>query len=177
MANSRREIDPNKCLTYLVPEAGEMLGLTRNASYAAAKRGDIPTIRLGKLIRSPEGGVRPTACSCGYEVSTRETADDYAKVVVMLSEDWRIIECRDGIQWILQHRGSPKKPRKDDWRGRSYCRTSEALIRCARLHAGPIDASARAVLTTLPKSFHEHNQSESSHDELHSHPVPAGSAT
>jgi excisionase family DNA binding protein len=43
-----------KSLVYEVPEAGAMLGLTRNASYEAAKRGDIPTIRIGKLIRVPK---------------------------------------------------------------------------------------------------------------------------
>jgi excisionase family DNA binding protein len=37
-----------------VPEAGRMLGLSRNASYDAAKRGDLPTIRIGKLIRVPK---------------------------------------------------------------------------------------------------------------------------
>ena len=36
-----------------VPEAGAKLGLGRNASYAAAKRGDIPTIKIGKLLRVP----------------------------------------------------------------------------------------------------------------------------
>jgi predicted DNA-binding transcriptional regulator AlpA len=36
-----------------VPEAGAKLGLSRNAAYAAAKRGDIPTIRIGKLLRVP----------------------------------------------------------------------------------------------------------------------------
>jgi len=37
-----------------VPEAGRRyFGLGRNASYAAAKRGDIPTIRLGRLLRAP----------------------------------------------------------------------------------------------------------------------------
>jgi excisionase family DNA binding protein len=41
-------------LVYDVPEAGAMLGLTRNASYDAAKRGDIPTIRFGKLLRVPK---------------------------------------------------------------------------------------------------------------------------
>ena len=35
----------DKRLVYDVPEAGEMLGLTRNAAYEAAKRGDIPTMR------------------------------------------------------------------------------------------------------------------------------------
>ena len=41
-------------LVYEVPEAGEMLGLNRNAAYAAAKRGDIPTIRLGRLLKVPK---------------------------------------------------------------------------------------------------------------------------
>jgi excisionase family DNA binding protein len=41
-------------LVYEVPEAGEMLGLGRNASYQAARRGDIPTIKIGKLIRVPK---------------------------------------------------------------------------------------------------------------------------
>jgi hypothetical protein len=40
--------------TLSVPEAGrEYYGLGRNGSYAAAKRGDIPTIRIGKLLRVP----------------------------------------------------------------------------------------------------------------------------
>jgi hypothetical protein len=39
-------------LTIPVPEAGKKyFGLSRNASYAAAARGDIPTIRIGKLLR------------------------------------------------------------------------------------------------------------------------------
>jgi excisionase family DNA binding protein len=37
-----------------VPEAGAQLGLGRNASYDAARRGDIPTIKLGKLLRVPK---------------------------------------------------------------------------------------------------------------------------
>jgi excisionase family DNA binding protein len=42
------------CLVYTVPEAGAKLGLSKNAAYLAAKRGDIPIIRLGKLIRVPK---------------------------------------------------------------------------------------------------------------------------
>jgi len=42
------------CKVWTVPEAGAQLGLGRNASYEAAKRGDIPTIRLGKLLRVPK---------------------------------------------------------------------------------------------------------------------------
>jgi excisionase family DNA binding protein len=50
--NSPKEADDSR-LVYEVPEAGALLGLNRNASYQAAKRGDIPTIRIGKLIRVP----------------------------------------------------------------------------------------------------------------------------
>jgi hypothetical protein len=40
--------------TLSVPEAGrDYYGLGRNAAYNAAKRGDIPTIRIGKLLRVP----------------------------------------------------------------------------------------------------------------------------
>jgi excisionase family DNA binding protein len=46
--------EADRRLVYAVPEAGAMLGLTRNASYEAAKRGDIPTMRIGKLLRVPK---------------------------------------------------------------------------------------------------------------------------
>jgi hypothetical protein len=37
-----------------VPEAGKKyFGLSRGGSYAAAQRGDIPTIRIGRKIRVP----------------------------------------------------------------------------------------------------------------------------
>jgi len=41
-------------ITLSVPEAGKrFFGLSRNGSYAAADRGDIPTVRIGKLRRVP----------------------------------------------------------------------------------------------------------------------------
>jgi hypothetical protein len=40
--------------TLSVPKAGrDYFNLGRNAAYAAAKRGDIPTIKIGKLLRVP----------------------------------------------------------------------------------------------------------------------------
>jgi hypothetical protein len=32
---------------YSIPEAGEMVGLSRNGSYEAAKRGEIPPLQFG----------------------------------------------------------------------------------------------------------------------------------
>ena len=40
--------------TMSVPEAGKVyFDLSKNASYEAARRGDIPTIRVGRLLRVP----------------------------------------------------------------------------------------------------------------------------
>ena len=41
-------------LTMSVPEAGRRyFGLSRNGSYDAAARGDLPTVRIGRLLRVP----------------------------------------------------------------------------------------------------------------------------
>ncbi len=47
-------------LVYSVPEAGRLLGLSRNAAYAAAKRGDIPTIRIGRRLVVPKAAFHRT---------------------------------------------------------------------------------------------------------------------
>ena len=42
------------CKTLSVPEAGRLyFNLGRNAAYEAAKRGEIPTIKLGRIVRAP----------------------------------------------------------------------------------------------------------------------------
>jgi excisionase family DNA binding protein len=44
----------DQVFTMSVPEAGKRyFGLSRNAAYAAAERGEIPTIRIGRLLRVP----------------------------------------------------------------------------------------------------------------------------
>ena len=43
-----------KAKTMSVPEAGKLyFNMSRNASYEAAHRGDIPTVKVGKLLRVP----------------------------------------------------------------------------------------------------------------------------
>ena len=41
-------------LTYGVVEAGRKLGLGRNASYLAAKKGELPVIRIGSRLLVPK---------------------------------------------------------------------------------------------------------------------------
>ncbi|MCE5314437.1 MAG: helix-turn-helix domain-containing protein [Armatimonadota bacterium] len=40
--------------TLKVEEAAEILRLSRTAAYAAVRRGDIPSIRIGKLLFVPK---------------------------------------------------------------------------------------------------------------------------
>ena len=45
-------------LTISVPAAGKKyFGLSRNGAYDAAARGDLPTIRIGRLLRVPVGAL------------------------------------------------------------------------------------------------------------------------
>lgn len=40
-------------LTYSIPHAGSLAGIGKNASYAAARRGEIPVIKIGGKLRVP----------------------------------------------------------------------------------------------------------------------------
>jgi excisionase family DNA binding protein len=48
--------DPNR-KTYDVEEAGRLLGIGRNQAYEAARRGDIPTIKMGKRLLVPKAAL------------------------------------------------------------------------------------------------------------------------
>jgi hypothetical protein len=52
----------------------------------------------------------------------RESADDYRGEIVRLGS-WRVAECADGLQWLLQRQHG------DRWRSESFCRSRSALIR------------------------------------------------
>ncbi|MCA1399347.1 helix-turn-helix domain-containing protein [Bradyrhizobium sp. BRP56] len=47
----------NDVLVLTVPEAGKLLGLNRNRAYLAAARGELPTIRIGRLLRVPKAAL------------------------------------------------------------------------------------------------------------------------
>lgn len=44
-------------LTYSVPEAGALIGLSRNAAYEAAARGDLPILKIGGRIFVPRAAL------------------------------------------------------------------------------------------------------------------------
>lgn len=58
--------------TISVPDAGAVFyGLSRNGSYEAARRGDIPTIKVGGKIRVP---VAPLAATLGLRTNLGRAA-------------------------------------------------------------------------------------------------------
>jgi hypothetical protein len=70
--------------------------------------------------------------------SHRETDDAYP-AVAKLSDRVRVIECPDGIQWILQRRRGAR------WNGVSFCRTRSALIREAAKVLGYVPLGLMAL--------------------------------
>jgi hypothetical protein len=77
--------------------------------------------------------------------SRLETADNYPFVVAFLDLNTRVIECAQGIQWIVQRR------RGCQWHSVSFCRTKEGLLRCA--------GQQHPALTVLPARFPERAES------------------
>ena len=84
--------------------------------------------------------------------SHHETADEYGRVVVRLSEAWRVVTCKDAHQWILQRRDGERSGQAR-WTGVRYFRTRGALMRSVRALCGVCDPAALGILATLPPHF------------------------
>jgi len=81
----------------------------------------------------------------------KRSAHPSLHVIAQLNEKWRVVD--GSLQWILQHKkGNPRK-KSSGWRGRSFCRTREALLRCVREYCGEVDPRGLVKLKGLPE-FH-----------------------
>ena len=100
----------------------------------------------------PRTGLAADACSPNYPALTnhREESENYQAIIAKLDAEWRVIECRDAIQWILQRRAGLRdgEPR---WDSRCYCRTRLGLLLRVRGLVGECDAVALAILESLPE--------------------------
>ena len=80
--------------------------------------------------------------------SHRERDDAYRNVVAQLAPRWRVIVCKDGIQWILQRKeashGGP-------WRGMSYHTNRDGLIKVSGSLNLLSDANSTEILGELPE--------------------------
>ena len=53
MTTKPAQSQPTDRLTYSVEEAAELLGISRNSAYEAVRKGELPTVRLGRRILIP----------------------------------------------------------------------------------------------------------------------------
>ena len=96
----------------------------------------------------------PTPCKLAGAASVsgsshRERDDTYGKVIVQLGPRWRVITCKDGLQWILQRR-SVAPPNTGTWAGNSYSTTRDALIAACSDRELLSEPAAGQVLEALP---------------------------
>jgi excisionase family DNA binding protein len=52
-----RLMPDDKCLVVSVPEAAELLGISRALAYVLAGRGELPTLRLGHRVVIPRAAL------------------------------------------------------------------------------------------------------------------------
>ena len=86
------------------------------------------------------------------QLAHRERDDEYREVIVQLAPRWRVIVCKDYLQWIIQKR-TAEPLHRGVWRSQSYVTSRSSLIRlCASLELLS-DPLARARLEALPEQF------------------------
>ena len=84
--------------------------------------------------------------------SHRESDDNYHNVILQLAPRWRVIVCKDYLQWIIQKR-TAEPLHRGVWRSQSYVTSRNSLIRlCASLKLLS-DDTACATLDALPEQF------------------------
>ena len=88
---------------------------------------------MSDLLQSPP----PLADTLGIAGDTnhshRERDETYSRIVTQCRDNWRIIRCKRGLQWIIQKR-SAGRPNRGVFIGKSFHTTRQSLIEaCSRL--------------------------------------------
>ena len=80
-------------------------------------------------------------------ISHRERDDAYLGTIVQFSPRWRLILCKDQMQWIIQKKESS---RRGDWRAERYLTSRDSLIETCGKRGFLSDPNVDAVLRALP---------------------------
>ncbi len=60
------EVEDSRPLTLSVAEAARLLGIGRNSAYEAVRRGEIPSIRIGRRVLIPRTALM-VLLECGWD--------------------------------------------------------------------------------------------------------------
>ena len=94
-------------------------------------------------------------CWSTQTYSRRERDDNYWCVIVILNDRFRIIVCKDAIQFILQKR-SVAPPNTGTWAGKTYTTTRDGLIAPCSERGLLSEPSAKQVLKVLPSDIRDY---------------------
>jgi hypothetical protein len=146
-AECPRNVFPARSGEYqlFLPQAGE----AGSKSSECPPRHDTP---FKNWVRErPTAPARPQ----DYQRPDKGPAHASNRLVVQLNANWRLVD--EPLQWMLQRRQGNPRDKNSGWRGRSFCRTREALLRCVHEYCGDVEPAALAKLAALPS---HHGQSE-----------------
>lgn len=116
-------------------------------TWGTAENGAAPVGKGARVLPEPKCDDLPGS---RRQSDHHETAETYCGTVAQLCAGWRVIRCKDGLQWILQRRDATRAGRPR-WRGASYFRTRDALMRAGRAVCERMDPAALAALAALPE--------------------------
>ena len=138
-------------------------GCQAQSSLAASYIGKRPSLAIGlicsarkltneALCDTPHPSGKRGGSLCSYTLAQRESDDNCHNVILQLAPRWRVIVCRDYLQWIIQKR-TAEPLHRGVWRSQSYVTCRNSLIRlCASLELLS-DDTVCATLYALPEQF------------------------
>ena len=102
---------------------------------------------LDQFLKASTPTPPKTAHLSTSHISHRERDDAYIGIIVQFSPRWRLILCKDQIQWIIQKKESSHG---GVWRSKKYLTSRESVFEaCGRLGLLS-DPNMKAVLHALP---------------------------
>ena len=127
-------------ITVDVKEAARITGLSRSKIYKLIQDQDIVAKKLGRrtlievsilrnYISKLPAFTSPSATGAPQmtKLQNKESADQYAAIIIQIDSRTRVIRRRHDLQWIMQKRSSPNL-NKGYWIDLSYHTTWESLI-------------------------------------------------
>lgn len=88
---------------------------------------------MSNLLQSPPPRANTLGVAEYMTPSHRERDETYSRIVTQCRDNWRIIRCKRGLQWIIQKRSSGR-PNRGVFIGKSFHTTRQSLIEaCSRL--------------------------------------------
>jgi hypothetical protein len=121
----------------------------------------VPLPRNSKQSKPAGGGRKmlsdPSLSSpSSPSTSKREKDNNYHRVVSPLNERYRLVECKDGIQWLVQRRDkSSETLATTRWRNVSYPRCREGVFAALAWLRIEVSPAVMARLVALPDWLHK----------------------